>query len=114
MSDFGAYISISKTDQSAFSNQEQEVMKEVCDEVKNRLRLKNSMGEYYYFSVGRAMRVGSDECFELVVLLSDYWGDAKMFKWHGEVDERDAQKIAAVLSETLGNGYTLTPKFEWW
>ncbi|MCU0433718.1 MAG: hypothetical protein MUC87_09725 [Bacteroidia bacterium] len=114
MSDFGAFISIVKTDRSAFSDEEVEAMKEICDEIKNRLMLKNSMGEYYYFSVGRTLRVGITECFELNVLLSDYWGDSDMFEWHREVDERDARKITEVLSETLGNGYVLKPAFEWW
>ncbi|MGL5888797.1 MAG: hypothetical protein ACRC3B_02865 [Bacteroidia bacterium] len=114
MSDFGALISIRKIDKTSFSGPEIQAMKELCLKVKDSLQLKNSMGSFYDYSVGRTMRVGEDQCFELNVLLSDYWGDAKMFKWHKEVDEKDAKIIAAALSDILGSGYQLKPVFEWW
>jgi hypothetical protein len=114
MSDFGALISIRKIDKSSFSATEVQAMKEMCATVKDQLQLKNSMGNFYDYSVGRTVRLGEDECFELNVLLSDYWGDAEMFEWHKEVDEKDAQKIAAALADQLGSGYQLKASFEWW
>lgn len=114
MSDFGALISIRKIDKSSFPASEVQAMKELCATVKDQLQLKNSMGDFYDYSVGRTVRLGEDECFELNVLLSDYWGDAEMFEWHKEVDEKDAQKIAAALADQLGSGYQLKASFEWW
>jgi hypothetical protein len=114
MSDFGALISIKKIDNTAYTPAEVQAMKVLSAQVKEELQLKNSMGQFYDFSVGRTLRVGQDECFELNVLLSEYHGDADMFDWHKEVDEKDAQKIAAVLADRLGSGYQLKSSFEWW
>jgi len=113
MSDFGATISIRKKDGAAFSEAEFNEIERITGSYKDTCSHKNSMGKPYLFGVGKTTSLGETVFFEINVLLSDYWGDAKMFKWHGEIDEKDAKTIAGELGKLLP-GYHLESAFERW
>jgi hypothetical protein len=114
MSDFGATISIRKKDGSAFSEAEFQEIERITGSFKETCPHKNSMGKPYLFGVGKTTIWGESDFFEVNILLSDYWGDAKMYKWHAEIDEKDAKIIADELAPLLSDCYELKSAFERW
>ncbi|MGV3613122.1 MAG: hypothetical protein ACO1N0_19330 [Fluviicola sp.] len=114
MSDFGAIISIRKKDAAAFSEAEFQEIERITQAYKESCSHKNSMAKPYLFDVGKTTILGKSDFFEVNILLSDYWGDAKMFNWHAEIDEKDAKIIAGELTPLLPENYALKSAFERW
>lgn len=114
MSDFGATISIRKKDGAAFSEDEFKEIERITESYKETCPHKNSMAQPFLFDVGKTQIWGESDFYEINVLLSDYWGDAKMYKWHGETDEKDARTIAGELTKLLPESYQLKSAFERW
>jgi hypothetical protein len=114
MSDFGAIISIRKKDGVAFSEEEFNEIEQVTSSYKETCPHKNSMAQPFLFDVGKTQIWGEPDFYEVNLLLSDYWGDAKMYKWHRETDEKDAQTIADELAKLFPENYLLKAAFERW
>jgi len=114
MSDFGATISVRRKDGGAFSEEEFAQIEKIVQSYRETCPLKNSMSKPFLFDVGKTTIWGETEFFEINVVLSDYWGDAKMFEWHKETDVKDAATIAKELQLLLSETYQLRSSFERW
>lgn len=114
MSDFGAIVYVRKEDGGPFEATEEALVETACNALQSEVDLNGSMGKPYLFNVGRTRRASDSVVTGVNLLLSDYWGDAKDFKWHGEVEEKDARKIAEALKAKLPDGYRVEGVFEWW
>lgn len=114
MSDFGAMISITKKDGAGFSEEEFQEIEHLAQSYKETCTYKNSIGEPFHFGVGKTQAWNDPDFYEINILLSEYWGDAEMFKWHEETDVKDARIILAELKPSLPGNYTLRSYFEWW
>ena len=114
MSDFGAIISISKKEKVPFCEKEFLKIKVICEQIKSETKLTNSFSDPYLFNVGRTKYLGSDECLEVNVLLSNHWGSASDFDWHKEVEIKDMKTITDSLCNLLPREYELKSSFAWW
>ena len=114
MSDFGARIYINKKSTEAFTEEEIEEITTICKDFKKGTTLTNSLGDLYFFRVGKTINLDHDHCYEVNVLLSNHWGNQSQFKWHKEIDAKDMKVIASSLRELLPKEYKLKAKFEWW
>lgn len=114
MSDFGAIISVTKTGDTSFSEEEFLEIEQVAQSYKKTCTYFNSIGESFIFSVGKTQARNDPNFYEVNILLSEYWGDAEMFKWHKETDVKDALIILNELQPMLSGNYVLKSGFEWW
>lgn len=114
MSDFGALISITKTNAGAFSKQEMQNICKICKQIKASNTLLNALSEPYLFEFGKTKAIQTDDCFEINILLSNHWGDASYFDWYRKVELKDMQIITKSIAALLSKNYILNQKFEWW
>lgn len=114
MSDFGATISIQKKDGKAFTDEEENIVREKVREVHESNQFKDGLGEPYSFITGITEYLGDPDFYEMNVLLSDYWGNSDDFKAYQAQDLKQATVIANLLGLLLGEHYVLKETFEWW
>lgn len=114
MSDFGAIIRITKKDHQAFSEEDIEKIVEVSNQIKASSTLRCSLSEPYLFEVGRTKGIGTNDCYEVNILLSNYWGNISYFKWHKIRDQKNLKPISNSIGTLLSKNYKLSAKFEWW
>ncbi len=114
MSDFGAMISVTKTGGASFSEEEFLEIEQVAQSYKKTCTYVNSIGEPFNFGVGKTQAWNDANFYEVNILLSEYWGDAEMFKWHQETDVKDALIILNELKPMLPGNYVMKSAFEWW
>ncbi len=114
MSDFGAMISITKKDKTAFSEEEFTKIEQIVRYYKENCRYTNSVGDPFHFGVGKTQAPEDPVFSEVNILLSEYWGDTEMFTWHKEPDLKDAQLILNELKPSFPEDYLVRTYFEWW
>ncbi len=114
MSDFGTMIGITKKDKSAFSEAEFNDIKVITGTYKTGCTHTNSLSEPFLFGVGKTQRLDSPLFYEVNVLLSDYYGDRKMYDWHKDVDLKYGKIVTDELKKLLPENYVLTLAYEWW
>lgn len=114
MSDFGAMISVSKKDKTAFSDEEETFVRKCVTEVHESSQLTDALGRPYSFIVGISQYLGDPDFYTMNVLLSDYWGNSEDFELMKVTGLRDMKVIAAQLGDLLGEKFLLEETFEWW
>lgn len=113
MGDFGAIVYVRKTDREPFTAEEKEQFQVLVDQVRAENDFSDAFAEPYRFSVG-ATRTLSGEMVALNLLLSDHHGDQENYTWCGEVEEKDAGKVAELVQAKLPEAWKAEGVFEWW
>lgn len=114
MSDFGAIIGITKKDNSDFSEAEFNEIKGIIENYKTGCTYTNSISEPFLFGVGKTQKLNDPSFYEVNILLSDYYGDRKMYDWHKDIDLKYGKIVTDDLKKLVPENYVLALAFEWW
>lgn len=109
MSDFGSFINVRKTDGSDFSQQEQEAVLSVMNELKESGNHKDFLGESLQFALA------SDEADLMCFIMTEYaYGDGddeENYEFAEEEDSTPIENVKEAMKSKLSSEFNITSEF---
>lgn len=116
MSDFGTFISVTKEDNTSFSEQDITLITETIDTSINTDEFVNALGDPFLFEIAEE---NDDENPSILIILSEnYYGgnpieDEELFDFVKDSEISQAEEISNILKNILPD-YNFTASFEEW